>query len=727
MSHVDSIDIAERRRLDALASYRIAGSGPENRFDRICRFASELFSTRMAFVTLIEEDRQWFKACSGLDIEETHRSESFCDHTIRTDDVLVVSDARHDARFSSLPIVTGEPFIRFYAGAPLVSPDGFRIGALCIADTQVRESFSERERRTLAGLAAMVMEHMELRREGIPQATAANFANATDLSLVTVDPTGRIEFVNQAALDMFGFGREEMIGGSLDIIVPERFRAAHNAGLARVAAGGNSKLKGKTVEVSARRKDGTEFPIEMALSIWHDQRGVGVGAIIKDISERRDRDVRLLRLASQDTLTGLCNRPRFEDLLREELARKRPLAVLLFDLDGFKDVNDRLGHGVGDSLLQAIGVRLPAVLDRNVTVSRFGGDEFAILIPGTGDPLIAQKTANAVIEAFKIPFEVAGHTFRVGASVGFSLAPNHGSDAEELIASADFALYRAKQAGGRVVRMFEQSMRNETLARRTLRDELLRALNRHELVLHYQPQVTIETGEVFGVEALIRWQHPERGLLSPAAFLPALEQSSIALDVGLWVLDEAGRQMAAWNAAGYPPIKMGVNLFPAQVRAGDLARSVVDLIARYGLDPRFLEIEITETVTLNDDDQSLESIQALSELGVGIAFDDFGTGYASLGSLQRYPLTTLKIDMGFVRDLLTKPRDAAITRALIMLSKELGLKTIAEGIETEEQEAALRLMGCEAGQGYRYGKPMPADEVARLFVQPIEKQRVRIK
>jgi diguanylate cyclase (GGDEF)-like protein/PAS domain S-box-containing protein len=727
MSYADSIDIAERRRLDALANYRIAGSGPENRFDRICRFASELFSTRMAFVTLIEEDRQWFKACSGLDIEETHRSESFCDHTIRTDDVLVVSDARLDARFSGLPIVAGEPFIRFYAGAPLISPDGFRLGALCIADPQVRESFSERERRTLAGLAAMVMEHMELRREGIPQATAANFADATDLSLITVDPTGRVEFVNQAALDMFGFSREEMIGESLDLIVPERFRAAHNAGFARVVAGGSSMLKGKTVEISACRKDGSEFPVEMALSIWHDQRGVGVGAIIKDISERRDRDARLLRLASQDTLTGLCNRHRFEDLLREELARNRPLAVLLFDLDGFKDVNDRLGHGIGDSLLQAIGVRLPAVLDRKVTVSRFGGDEFAILVPGTGDPLVAQKIANAVIEAFKIPFEVAGHTFRVGASVGFSLAPNHGSDSEELIASADFALYRAKQAGGRVVRMFEQSMRNETLAKRMLRDELLRALHKNELVLHYQPQVTLDTGEVFGVEALIRWQHPERGLLSPAAFLPALEQSSIALDVGFWVLDQAGRQMAAWDAAGYPPIKMGINLFPAQVRAGDLARNVVELIERYALDPQSLEIEITETVTLNDDDQSLESIQALRELGVGIAFDDFGTGYASLGSLQRYPLTTLKIDMGFVRDLLTKPRDAAITRALIALSRELGLKTIAEGIETEEQEAALRLMGCEAGQGYRYGKAMPADEVARLFVQPVERQRIGIK
>lgn len=726
MSNADSMDIAERRRLDVLDRYRIAGTASESRFDRICRFASELFSTRMAFVTLIEEDRQWFKSCAGYEFEQTLRSESFCQHTITTHDVLVVPDARLDPRFSGLPIVTGKPFIRFYAGAPLTTPDGWRIGALCIADTKARANFSERERKALTGLASMVMEHIELRREGIPQATAAKFADSTDLSLITADPKGRIEFVNQAALDMFGYERDEMIGNPLDLIVPERFRAAHNAGFARVISGGNSNLRGKTVEISARQKDGVEFPIELALSIWRDEQGVGVGAIIKDISERRDRDMRLLRLASQDTLTGLCNRPRFEDLLREELGQGRPLAVLLFDLDGFKDVNDRLGHAVGDSLLQAIGVRLPAVLDRHVTVSRFGGDEFAILVPGTGDPRIAQENANTVIEAFKAPFEVGGHTLRVGASVGFSLAPSHGSDADELIAGADFALYRAKQAGGRVSRMFEPSMRNETLVRRTLRDGLLRALNRQELVLHYQPQVILETGDVFGVEALIRWRHPERGLLSPAAFLPALEQSSIALDVGFWVLEEAARQMSAWRQVGYPPIKMGINLFPAQVRAGDLPRFVENLISRYNLDPHFLEIEITETVTLKDDDQSLETIQALREMGVGVAFDDFGTGYASLGSLQRYPLTTLKIDRGFVRDLLTKPKDAAITRALIMLSTELGLRTIAEGIETLEQEKALRLMGCEAGQGFRYGKAMPAEAVARLIARPTTNQRMSI-
>jgi diguanylate cyclase (GGDEF)-like protein/PAS domain S-box-containing protein len=715
MSEADKMSLEEQGRLNALERYHIAETPPESRFDRICRFAADLFGTRMAFITLIDADKQWFKACSGAQLDQTDRSASFCDHTIRSEQVLVVEDARQDQRFAQLPIVTGEPFIRFYAGAPLITADGHRIGALCLADPSIRNAFSERERKTLAGLAALVMEHLELRREGIPLATATNFANATDLSIVTINPSGRIEFVNSSALAMFGYSFDEMVGNSLDIIVPERFRAAHNAGLARVAAGGPSSLKGKTVEISAIRKDGSEFAIEIALSNWADQRGIAMGAIIKDISDRRERDSRLLRLASQDTLTGLCNRHRFQVLLEESLKQSGGAAVVLFDLDGFKDVNDRFGHAAGDALLQAIGVRIPALFEKQVTVSRFGGDEFAVLIPAVSDPLVAQKAATTILEAFRSPFEVASNTFRIGASVGFSLAPSHGSDADELIASADFALYRAKQAGGRIYRMFEPAMRNETLARRSLQDQLFRAIIDGELVLHYQPQVMIGTGELFGVEALIRWQHPERGLLAPAAFLPALEQSSRALDVGFWVLDEACRQLAAWIAQGHRPIKMGVNLFAAQVRAGDLPGVVSELLRRYGIPPRLLEIEITETIALNDDDQSLETMQALAQIGVGIAFDDFGTGYASLSSLQRYPLTTLKIDRGFVRDLLSRPTDAAITKAMITLSTELGLRTVAEGIETVEQEQLLRKMGCVAGQGYRYGKPMPADEMAQVL------------
>jgi len=545
---------------------------------------------------------------------------------------------------------------------------------------------------------------------------AENFAKATNLSLISIDGSGVIEFANPSALSLFGYAPEEMIGRPITIIIPERMRGAHTSGLSRVAAGEKPNLGGKTVEVSAIRKDGSEFPIEITLSIWWDDRGICAGAVIKDISERRDRENRLLRLASQDTLTGLHNRNRFTDLLQAELLASRQATVIMIDLEGFKDINDTHGHAVGDSLLQAIGVRLPYMLPAGAEVARFGGDEFVLLLPGVGDTAAASREAAAIMDAFSTPFDVGGNVLDVGASIGFAIAPHHGTEAEELIASADFALNRAKGVGRRVCTMFDRAMRNETLARLILRDELLNALRKGELVLHYQPQVRLDSGRIFGLEALIRWQKPGLGLLLPGAFLPALEQSALALDIGWWTLEEACRQVASLERAGHS-IKMGVNLFPAQLWSPHLCRKVAEAIARHGIRPESLELEVTEAIALHDDGKALEVLTQLRGMGVGIAFDDFGTGYASLSSLQRYPLTTLKIDRGFVTDLMTRPQDAAITRALITMSRDLGLETIAEGIETEDQETVLRSLGCPAAQGYRYGKAMPPADILAVLAR----------
>ncbi|MGV8936248.1 MAG: EAL domain-containing protein [Allorhizobium sp.] len=710
---------SEAARLAALANYRLADHALEPRFDRIARLAADVFEASMGFVTLVGKDTQWFKAAFGLQASQMARSISFCSHTIRADEVLTVADAHDDPRFADNPLVTGAPYIRFYAGAPLISPEGFRVGAVCIADTQPRHRFSKSQKQSLADLSALVMEQMELRRAEFGRVAMIGFATAIDQVLIMTNTVGIIEFVNNRASTLFGYAEGEMIGKPIDIIIPDRLHGAHTAGMARVAAGGYSKLAGRTVEVVARKRDGTEFPIELTLSIWKNQHELGMGAVIRDISERRLRDAKLLRLANHDTLTGLCNRHRFESLLAEAFAADRPVTVLLLDLDGFKEVNDSLGHAVGDTLLQTVAVRLPSVLAENVTLARLGGDEFAVLLPDTCDPLQAQAVANTLLVAFQQPFEFGGQIFQLGTSIGFALAPNHGEDPEELIASADFALYRAKQAGGRTARMFETSMRSQSLAKRALQDELLGALHKGDLTLHYQPQVSLIDGKIFGVEALIRWQHPERGLLLPGSFLPALESSSLALPIGTFVLEEACRQLAQWRDAGITGIRMGVNLFSGQFRAANLADQVEEVLRRFRLEPHLLELEVTETIALYNDDQSLATIRALREIGVGIAFDDFGTGYASLSSLKRYPLSTLKIDRSFVQELLFNPSDAAIARAMISMGDELGLEVIVEGIETAEQEAALRALGCKAAQGFRYGKPMTAADIAALFEQDL--------
>ncbi|MDP4003895.1 bifunctional diguanylate cyclase/phosphodiesterase [Methylobacterium sp. NEAU K] len=545
------------------------------------------------------------------------------------------------------------------------------------------------------------------------------FANATELALLAINQEGRIRFANRASAALFGYTIDALLGAPFELILPERMHAAHKASLARIFAGDEAKLVGRsTIELIVQRKDGSACPVEIALSLWHDDRGPNLGAIIRDISERRRRDAGLLRLAHQDALTGLINRRRFEVLLNDLYRHGKAAAVLLFDLDGFKAVNDSLGHAVGDGLLQAIASRVPAELPRRAVMARLGGDEFAVLLPGTGDPLAARACAAAILTALADPVMVEAHVLRVGASIGFALAPDHGRDGEELIASADLALYRAKQDGGGSARIFLPDMRHAALARRNTQDELMRALHGDELVLHYQPQVCLASGRLVGAEALIRWQHPRQGLLLPGAFLPAIKMSSLALPVGAWVLDAACRQVAAWRAQGLAPFRVGANLFSAQFKAGNLVREVADALARHRIAPEALELEITERVALQNDDRTLGTIRDLRALGVRIAFDDFGTGYASLSTLKRFPLTTLKIDRTFVSDLLTQAKDAAITRAIIRMSNDLGLDTVAEGIETHGQEVALRALGCTVGQGFHYGRPMPAAALADLLTDP---------
>lgn len=543
---------------------------------------------------------------------------------------------------------------------------------------------------------------------------ADEFAKAMHLALIVADRSGTIRFANPAFCDMFGYLPENIIGQPLTRIIPERMRGAHTAGMSNVAGGSKPGLAGRAVEVCAIKSDGSEFPIEITLATWSEQGQFWAGGTIRDISERRERDARLMRLASHDTLTGLHNRHEFMSVLAEKLSLGAACTLLMMDLDGFKDVNDTHGHLVGDSLLQAVGVRLPYLLGEKTVIGRLGGDEFAVLFPDSGDTLIAQKEATRILDAFRKPFSLGGLELELGASIGIALAPAHGREAEELLASADFALYRAKAAGGRAYRFFETSMRNESQAKRDMRDRLRRALHRNELEMYYQPQVDLSTRKVVGFEALIRWNHPDLGLLLPGAFLPSLEQSSLASDIGWWTIEEACQMAADLNRQD-GRYRIAVNLFPQQFRSPHLCDRVSDALERHQVAPEWLELEITEEVALNDADASVQALKAIRDIGVGVAFDDFGTGFASLSSLQRYPLTTLKIDRGFIRDIRTRTSDAAITRALVAMSKEMGLRTVAEGIEGAAQESVLREIGCQEGQGYLYGRPMRKEDALRCI------------
>lgn len=709
----------EEARLRALIEHDILDAEPDPSITHIIELATHLLGTPAAFVSFVDRDRQVFHAKTGLTLCETNREIAFCDKTIAQDDVLVVLDTFKDPRFHDNPLVTGAPFIRFYAGVPLRTGDGHAIGTLCLAGPKPRRAFTRRDRGILTGLARLVLDRLELRRvEAARRATQSRFEHIAETSsdaIICADALGRVSFWNAAAERLFGHTTAEALGQPIAILVPDRMHGGHEGDLRSIARGAAIGLIGRTVELIGQHKDGREFSVELSLSTWIENDHAAFGAIVRDVSQRHVVEERLFRLAHLDPLTELPNRAVLRDRIAAAILEECPTAVLMLDLDGFKEVNDAHGHAVGDVVLQLAAGRLHTCIDTMGIAARYGGDEFAVVLPGVGDPLIATATGQTVIQALAEPYHVGDLVVRLGASVGIALSPAHGQQENELLACADAALYRAKVDGRGRVCMFTPNLREVAQRERTCREGLRRAIENGEFVLHYQPQVDLSDGALVGAEALIRWQHPELGLLTPAAFLEVLDNGPDAARVGDWVLRTACVQAQAWRQSSLHPFRIGVNLCAAQFRDGDLVERVASVLAETGLPSDSLELEITETIILRHDPKLVATLQGLRTLGVGIAFDDYGTGYASLSLLKRFPLTRLKIDRSFVNGLCTDRQDAAVVRAVIHLSRSFGLEVIAEGVETEEQRQRLLQKGCSEAQGYLFGRPLPAAEFAARF------------
>ena len=701
----------ESDRLSALEQYGLIGSTVDIALDTVVTLARNLFQVPIATVSLVGDEKQFFFGAQGLHVCETGRDVSFCAHAIGRTEVFVVPDARTDPRFSDNPLVTGSPYIRFYAGVPLRSPTGHDIGTLCIIDRQPRVGFSDADKATLRMLSTLVLEKLELRRLEVAreqgQSRFENIAATSPDGIICADGEGLITFWNAAAERLFGYSALEATGASIELIVPVPSRAGHDKGLKRVAGGGKPRLIGTSVELEAAHRSGRIFPVELSLSMWHDRGLANFGAIIRDMTERRANEERLHRLAHLDALTGLPNRSVLFSRIDEQLALRQPMTVVLLDLDGFKSVNDTLGHSAGDKVLRQVARRIVECIRPADTVARLGGDEFAVLRPSCGGGKPLRDELACLLASIAGPLEVDGQQVTIGTSIGVARYPDHAASGEDLLAAADLALYQAKAEGRLCVRFFESRLRDRATQGRMLDGELRRATVGGEFELFYQPQVSIGDARLVGAEALLRWRHPSRGLLSPHAFLAGLEVSTVAEEVGAWIVDTAVAQAAAWRRR-WPDFTMAVNLFGAQFRAGHLATDVIAALHRHDLPPRALELEITENIILRHDETMMEPLRRLRDAGVRIAFDDFGTGYASLSMLKRYPLTKLKIDRSFTTDLDGGEIGGAIVNAIISMARSLSLDVIAEGVETRWQADLLRAAGCDLAQGYLYGVPEDA-------------------
>jgi diguanylate cyclase (GGDEF)-like protein/PAS domain S-box-containing protein len=547
--------------------------------------------------------------------------------------------------------------------------------------------------------------------------------NSIGDAVVTTDLHGKVTYLNLMAETMTGWSCEDAAGrplvevckiidGTTRQVAPDPVRRALE----------EDRTVGLAMGCVLVRRDGSESPIEDSAAPIHNRDGRVAGAVIvfHDVSQSRAAALKMAHLAQHDFLTDLPNRALLTERLSQAigLARRhgRQVALLFLDLDKFKEVNDSLGHAIGDQLLQSVAARLVASVRGTDTVFRQGGDEFVVLLSEIEQPQDAAHVAETLRVALAAPHRIGGHALRVSLSIGISVYPDDAGNADAVMRNADTAMFHAKASGHDNYQFYSNDMSARAVRELLVEGRLQRALRHGEFLLHYQPKIDLRSGAMTGAEALIRWSSPDRGLVYPNQFVSIAEACGLIVPIGRWVLREACRQLQAWLDEGLPAVPVAVNTSAVEFKHDDFLEGLASILKETGLAPRNLELELTESVLMHDAESSVSVLEALKAMGVRLAIDDFGTGYSSLIYLKRFPIDTLKIDRSFVRDITSDADDSTIVSAVIAMGRTLGQRVIAEGVETQEQLAFLRTRQCDEGQGFHFSRPLSAEDFRRLLV-----------
>jgi diguanylate cyclase (GGDEF)-like protein/PAS domain S-box-containing protein len=533
---------------------------------------------------------------------------------------------------------------------------------------------------------------------------------------------GNLTYLNLAAEKMTGWSSKEAAGRPMAEVFRIRDATSHGTPLnpMQMAVGHDQEVHLPSSCILIGR-DGHEMPIENSVSRLHDSRGqvTGTVTVVRDVTVARAMALQLTHAALHDVLTGLPNRILLNDRVNQAIAlasrHRRKFAVLFLDLDGFKHINDSLGHPIGDKLLQSIGNRLADCVRASDTISRQGGDEFVVLLSEMDQPDEAAAMARRILEAVAKTHFVGQHSLHITTSIGLSVYPDDGLDAETLIKNSDIAMYQAKENGRQTYEFFTPAMNVRAVERQSIEESLRHALDRQEFTLHYQPTVNLKSGEITGAEALIRWTHPIRGQVPPEQFIPVAEDCGLILPIGNWLLGEACKQARAWADAGLPLTTIAVNISAREFRNEHFLERVLAVLEDTGLDPKCLELELTESVLMKRAEHTESVLKTLRERGVKIAVDDFGTGYSSLSYLTKFSVDTIKIDQSFVRKITTSPNEATIVTAVISMGRSLKMRVVAEGVETQEELACLQAHQCEEAQGYYFSRAVDSPQFAKLL------------
>jgi diguanylate cyclase (GGDEF)-like protein len=737
----------EPLRLEALRALEIAGTPPTAAFDAIVKLVAGTFACPIAFISLLDEDRQWFKAQCGLGLSSTSREVAFCNHTILGSEPFIVEDTLEDKRFASNPLVTGPTGVRFYAGVPITSESGHRIGALCVNDTRPRQ-MAKLQLERLKQFAAVVEGLVSAHDQSVRAAGIAHQLSEKALLLWKQ---------NRLLRQVERFGK---IGGWELDLKTNRVECSDEISRIHDLPGGGPRtldealtfypepwrtIVERNVDTAITTGDPYDFEVEFISANGHrkwvravgecehkDSEAVRLFGTFQDITLERNASERLWLAANFDELTGLANRRHFNGVLDAEIAKVPQsgacATLFMLDLDNFKEVNDTRGHAVGDQILAEIGRRLAQTAQTGDIVARLGGDEFAVLTVSEQSRAMLDWKAKEILGCLKAPIHIGSMHIYIGGTLGVARVPDDAVTAAELMKKADLALYAAKDADRGTVKLYSREL-DTLFERHTRAIELARsALAKGRLIPFYQPKIRLDTGERTGFEALARIRADDDKILAPASFAAALEDRVIARRIGKRMLQAVTADIAAWRDLGLDPISVSLNVGEADFADGKLAQRILQRLDELWLPRSCLTIEVTECVFLGD--RSTVTREALVDLdrnGVKIELDDFGTGYASLTHLRAVPVSQLKIDCSFIEQLGRDDGARVIVQAVIDLGHNLDCEIIAEGVETSAQHELLAKMGCDTGQGYLLGAPASSEQTRELLLDEAKRQRDRLR
>ena len=728
LSHAEQQDILQLQQ--AILESVAQGHDPLDIINEVCRLEERLLPNAVGSVMLLDDQgRLNVYAAPSVPAEGIARLQQLCPgphagscgNALYQQQPVFVSDTLMDPRWADLRDLAIDFNLKACWSMPIRRAGQEIIGTFALSSFESR-SPSDFHLKLLEIGASIIGIVLERRREADNLRLMGKVFENSNEGILVADAQARIVSVNPAFTAMTGYTRAEVLGQTPKLLASGR----HDSAFYQAMWTSLSQQGHWHGEIWNRRKNGEVFPEWLSLSAVHDQSGqlTHYVGLFFDISERKAAEARAEYLIHHDPLTDLPNRQRAKLRLNEAIAqatnqREECVALLYIDLDNFKTINDSLGQATGDQLLKAAASRMLTQMGNNDMLARHGADEFLLMVPHVRELHSLTERAQALLAAFATPLLVADQALHTTLSIGMALAPDDGSDYDALLQNAEAAMRAAKEAGRNTFRFFTGQHGSHAAEQLLIRNGLHNALLRNEFILHYQPQLDLTTGRIVGAEALVRWLHPEQGMVPPGKFIPVAEESGLIVPIGEWVLYEACRQLAQWRAEGLGELVVAVNLSGVEFKRGNLVDSVTHTLARTGLPPTCLELELTESMLMHDVENVISTLQRLKALGVRLSIDDFGTGYSCLSYLTRFDVDTLKIDQSFVRQLHQGDEHAAIIRAVIQMAHSLNLATIAEGVEDAEVLAFLRAHACDQAQGYFFSRPLPAETFAEFVRQHV--------